>query len=136
MQSSATNGGGSFFYTNYDELFTLTITGSSLSSVNFQYNNGERGTVNNQVVQRGSIIHLDGKTKKYTVVINTSTFKNGVTAWQGGALRLGSTSSTVDTTIKGNVFDYNCGVSGGSIFCQNCNIILWENNNFTNSYAY
>lgn len=47
MQSSATNGGGSFFYTNYDGLFTLTITGSTLSSLNFQYNNGERGTVNN-----------------------------------------------------------------------------------------
>jgi hypothetical protein len=49
-QSTATNGGGSFLYTNYDGLFYLNITTSQFSCVNFVYSSGEIGTVNSLAV--------------------------------------------------------------------------------------
>jgi hypothetical protein len=59
-QTTSTNGGGSFLYTDYDGLFTLTVTDSTFLQESATYTGSDKSTVNTLKVEKGSIIHLAG----------------------------------------------------------------------------
>ncbi len=63
-------------------------------------------------------------TDAFNIIVKNTEFTNCIGANTGGALSLTAAStSKIVLDLQENIFKYNLAVKGGSVFCENCEII-------------
>ncbi|TNV88247.1 hypothetical protein FGO68_gene13755 [Halteria grandinella] len=135
-QTTSSNGGGGFLYTNQNQVLAISITTSTFTCSSTALTTTAKNLANSQSSQKGSAIHLDGQGSQYSLTVSDSTFTNCYSAYQGGALSLSQASSSkLAVTISGSNFIQNSAIKGGSIYCRNCEINPWSTNVFNSNYA-
>ncbi|CDW79966.1 UNKNOWN [Stylonychia lemnae] len=128
-QSTLTNGGGRFIYLQQSANFLAVIQSSTFKCSSSAYvSTTVQSLITSGTYNQGSCIDISTDTFELDVTVTNSFFQNCFTAYESSAIKL-QTSSVIKTlTLNSNTFQENAAISGGSIKCELCTMILIKNN--------
>ncbi|CDW71619.1 UNKNOWN [Stylonychia lemnae] len=135
-QSTATDGGGSFFYVKQSAPFTYIQKNTLIIGTDFLYDqNTLMSYTASRYFSQGSCIHIDTGVYQLNIQVSDSEISQCVLTNKGGAILAESTSQIKNIILINNQYQKNSAISGGSIYCYRCNLTLL-NNTFVQNTAF